>query len=392
MSSQNGDIHTLINKAREVITSLPWPLVQTADAYLSEHYSVDALKAERGQQRAEVIETNKEIEQINAAQLAAKEETWGRALQGLRWLHRIRRHLSGDVESDWFRETRRSIYHATPKRRRWGAPIPLKHVPEPLGEAEASWLARFLRAWEDRIVNASAKELRRLEYGPRNERAMARLLLFLAATDPDLHTCGLPLRCDLLVQPWTEDEDAFAVRRMAGDQIFEVGDATEHAVVLSKNVTAGHHAQVESLCMVAEAEREAQGHTFRVIGEALNVLASVPQQPAHVERKNNVDDKPDKSGYVRTPSSPDDYMAVTELLKLEDTWKVAHTLKKINGILKENPTTIRWTRPLSLEGIPIKNRKSIHIGDWSRFIRGQCDDADPTQDEIAERKLKIRRA
>ena len=60
---------------------------------------------------------------------------------------------------------------------------------------------------------------------------------------------------------------------------------------------------------------------------------------------------------------------------------------------------IRWTRPISKLGTPMKNRRSVHLTDWVQYVNrltgGRSErhvGPDPTEKQILEDKAAIRRA
>jgi hypothetical protein len=140
-----------------------------------------------------------------------------------------------------------------------------------------------------------------------------------------------------------------------------------------------------------------------VAGESAEGIGQVPQgceadNDQAPDPKTCTDEQPDtvkhrdegKPGYVSDPLDMGAYMSKTDAIK-GAPMGVKMTADILDGILNAQARKLRWTRPLTREGKPHAQRKSIHREDWEnemKVLRGGG--IDPTPEEIERRKKEIR--
>ncbi|MCX5676257.1 MAG: hypothetical protein NTX87_14725 [Planctomycetota bacterium] len=88
-------------------------------------------------------------------------------------------------------------------------------------------------------------------------------------------------------------------------------------------------------------------------------------------------DKPDKQGMVKKPSDPAAYRAAARICADHHTH--APTIKALRRILDQHPEIRRWK--------PTKQRLSVHLGDWHKYLETEKNIADKAVAEAAKRPL-----
>jgi hypothetical protein len=151
----------------------------------------------------------------------------------------------------------------------------------------------------------------------------------------------------------------------------------------------------KSLAVHIALERRVGGALFRLRhqdkveavshrGQLYWFLPSSAQKPPPAEEAAS---KPDAKGLVQAPSDRRAYLPASKIVS-EHTNVVA-SLKKLNQLLKKNPSIRRWQ--------PTRQRLMVHEGDFRRHIRERggkpLEDftADEMSDELERRKPKKRR-
>lgn len=108
-------------------------------------------------------------------------------------------------------------------------------------------------------------------------------------------------------------------------------------------------------------------------------------------------DRPDEHGYVASPADPATYVPVTDILAKHTPVDLVISMKELGTILEDyNTNRIRWTRPLGKNGQPIRNRRSVHLGDWTAYVKRLLpagEDGFPrlTKAELEQRKAAVRK-
>lgn len=82
-------------------------------------------------------------------------------------------------------------------------------------------------------------------------------------------------------------------------------------------------------------------------------------------------DIPDENGFVDSPVDPTAYVRQVDVLAHHTPVELRYTDKELKKIVENGKNCVRWTRPKNPEGIPIFNRRQIHLGDWSEYIKRQ---------------------
>lgn len=148
------------------------------------------------------------------------------------------------------------------------------------------------------------------------------------------------------------------------------------------------------------AIRDALAYRFRVQhaaslpwSEVANVLRGAmgaPQTPA------STDDAPDEHGYVASPTDSAAYVPASGILAEHTPADMACTVREMSRMLDNFVETgVRWTRPIGKNGRPVPNRRSVHLGDWLRYL-GQSRRADAgewprlSDNELEQRKAAVR--
>ncbi|MCK6458102.1 MAG: hypothetical protein L6Q92_16430 [Phycisphaerae bacterium] len=82
------------------------------------------------------------------------------------------------------------------------------------------------------------------------------------------------------------------------------------------------------------------------------------------------DDKPDKRGYVESPAHPKDYVPATDILATHTPVGLPITMDRLVAIIEDyDSNRVRWTRPRAKNGRPMRNRRSVHVGDWAQYVK-----------------------
>ncbi len=109
-------------------------------------------------------------------------------------------------------------------------------------------------------------------------------------------------------------------------------------------------------------------------------------------------DKPDEHGYVGFPADPAAYAPAADVLVKHTPAALSVSMKELGTILEDYHTNrVRWTRPLGKNGQPIRNRRSVHLGDWTAYVKRRLpaeEDGFPrlTEAELESRKAAVRDA
>lgn len=105
-------------------------------------------------------------------------------------------------------------------------------------------------------------------------------------------------------------------------------------------------------------------------------------------------DTPDERGYVESPVDPAVYVPAADVLTKHMPADLSILMKQLGTILEDYRTNrIRWTRPLGKNGQPMRNRRSVHLGDWAAYIAKR--QANPESDgfpRLSETELERRKA
>lgn len=107
-------------------------------------------------------------------------------------------------------------------------------------------------------------------------------------------------------------------------------------------------------------------------------------------------DRPDDCGYVGLPADLAAYVPAADILATHTPVDLAISMKELGTILEDyNTNRIRWTPPLGKNGQPMRNRRSVHLGDWTAYVKWRLpDEADGfprlTEAELESRKAAVR--
>jgi hypothetical protein len=107
-------------------------------------------------------------------------------------------------------------------------------------------------------------------------------------------------------------------------------------------------------------------------------------------------DRPDERGYVASPADPAAYVPAADILAEHTPVDPAISMKELGTILEEYGTNrVRWTRPLGKNGQPMRNRRRVHLGDWTAYVKRRLpaeEDGFPrmTEAELEQRKAAVR--
>jgi len=114
----------------------------------------------------------------------------------------------------------------------------------------------------------------------------------------------------------------------------------------------------------------------------------------NAEVKKN--DEPDERGYVESPTDPTAYVPATDILTEHTPAALSVSMKELGTILEDyHVNRIRWTRPLGKSRQPMRNRRSVHLGDWTAYVKRRVPaDADGfprlSEAELESRKAAVR--
>jgi len=104
-------------------------------------------------------------------------------------------------------------------------------------------------------------------------------------------------------------------------------------------------------------------------------------------------DRPDECGYVERPADPAAYVPAARILAEHTPAGLAISMKELAAILGDYDTNrIRWTRPLARNGRPMRNRRSVHLGDWAAYLKRRLPDDPDGFPRLSEAELESRRA
>jgi hypothetical protein len=107
-------------------------------------------------------------------------------------------------------------------------------------------------------------------------------------------------------------------------------------------------------------------------------------------------DKPDEHGYVESPADSKTYAPAADILAEHTPDALSVSMKELGTILEDYHTNrVRWTRPLGKNGQPKRNRRSVHLGDWTAYVKRRVpaeEDGFPrlTEAELESRKAAVR--
>jgi hypothetical protein len=109
-------------------------------------------------------------------------------------------------------------------------------------------------------------------------------------------------------------------------------------------------------------------------------------------------DIPNERGYVASPADPAAYVPASDVLARHTPADLPISMKELGTILADYDTNrVRWTRPLGKNGQPMRNRRSVHLGDWTAYVKRRSpNEADGfprlTDAELEQRKAAVRNA
>jgi len=128
---------------------------------------------------------------------------------------------------------------------------------------------------------------------------------------------------------------------------------------------------------------------------------SAGDKPSHSSGKAvSQGDQPDERGYVASPADPAAYAPAADILARHTPADLPITMDRLVAIIEDyDANRVRWTRPLGKKGQPVPNRRSVHLGDWTAYLKRRVPaEADgfprPTEAEIEDierRKAAVRR-
>lgn len=107
-------------------------------------------------------------------------------------------------------------------------------------------------------------------------------------------------------------------------------------------------------------------------------------------------DKPNECGYVGFPADLAAYAPAADILAEHTPAALSVSMKELGTILEDYHTNrVRWTRPLGKNGQPMRNRRSVHLGDWTAYVKRRSpaeEDGFPrlTEAELESRKAAVR--
>lgn len=124
-------------------------------------------------------------------------------------------------------------------------------------------------------------------------------------------------------------------------------------------------------------------------------LLAGSQSPSSLpaEEAGSRGDEPDERGYVASPADPAAYVPVRNVLADHTPAELAISMKELGTIIEDYHTNrVRWTRPLGKDGRPIPNRRSVHLGDWTAYVKRRLPAEEDGFPRLTEAELESRRA
>jgi hypothetical protein len=116
------------------------------------------------------------------------------------------------------------------------------------------------------------------------------------------------------------------------------------------------------------------------------------------EYHNSGGDKPRSDGYVKSPVDPAAYVPAAGIVSKHTPLELPISPKELVTIVEDyDAHRVRWTRPLGKNGRPVPNRRSVHLGDWLRYLRqsrraGAGEWPRLSGNELEQRKAAVRDA
>lgn len=104
-------------------------------------------------------------------------------------------------------------------------------------------------------------------------------------------------------------------------------------------------------------------------------------------------DRPDERGYVASPADPAAYAPAADILAEHTPAALSVSMKELGTILEDYHTNrVRWTRPLGRNGQPMRNRRSVHLGDWTAYVKRRLPAEEDGFPRLSETELERRKA
>lgn len=104
-------------------------------------------------------------------------------------------------------------------------------------------------------------------------------------------------------------------------------------------------------------------------------------------------DTPDERGYVASPADPASYVPMADIPAKHTPAALSVSMKELGTILEDYHTNrVRWTRPLDKNGQPIRNRRSVHLGDWTAYVKRRLPAEEDGFPQLTEAELERRKA
>ncbi len=251
-----------------------------------------------------------------------------------------------------------------------------KAFPSRFRNKAASWDWKHVATdTEGRPVGKDGQPLRRRWY--KNKKLLPENFVY----DSDHHTAGDKYECK------------FEGELMHVHEGYDESDALEHARVRTEVYA--------NACTVLAELIE-----LRIAPQSEVVDTATANQAADISKRDSgrslpVTDVPNSDGYVKNPSDPSVYVPVKTILADYTVGLLLTPTEKMVGEIVGDfaKNNIRWTRPISKLGTPMKNRRSVHLTDWVQYVNrltgGRSErhvGPDPTEKQILEDKAAIRRA
>lgn len=101
-----------------------------------------------------------------------------------------------------------------------------------------------------------------------------------------------------------------------------------------------------------------------------NATQQLKEMLSETETTEQDPSRPDETGYVLTPVDPSAYIPVQDIMESFHGGQEHLSSTELKRLSEDYSTKrIRWTRPFKDDGTPSQNRRSIHAGDWARYIK-----------------------